>query len=914
MKIKFVFAFLIILLSYNLNIAQKNILLIKANTSRVAIKDGNQSITRWWEYLQTNVKPVVYHISKINQNRKVTFYTDIDSISFDVKPNNKYDFKVLLKGKDTCYAQISTVIPSYYKDCKGCVITSDTIPFTLGNDHYIHIKGKVNNSRELDFIFDTGAGACLLNEKGQKKAKIILDGLSDGEGTSGTSVDSTSSSNHLQINNLQWNNLPLGYIDYKGSINTDGVIGYNIFEDKVVEIDNEKNILIIHNKLPSNMSGYAKQKIRHDLNGTFIQATINNENTDFTAWYLFDTGGSLTMEVSGDYAKSNNLYGTMKNLGKSNSTGNGKGFFQTEIVELPVLKLLGFELPKVPIHIASSDKSFYGEAGIIGNNVLKRFNTIIDYPNATIYLKPNSLMNMTYKKKDNSINMIIIGISAVIALSFLGFYIFNKRQNKKIGKQINKMRIILFLIFFCGISNLVLAQEGNLIRDKIANKYILSYHQLKEYEGVYEYKNNSTIKIAASPIDTTLICIINESRYPFSTLSKDIFLNATKDSVVFFRDKDKKVAGCIAGKDTFKKLPQKIKFPKSMWYARLNVPKDYTYTYKQPINVNDGLTVGNLEGTGLDKKLLAEMAEKIVGGTYPNVHSILIVKDGKLVFEEYFYEHHKNKLHELRSATKSFISALTGIAIEKGYIKSVNEKVLPYFPEYTFKNLTDNKSKITIQNLLTNQSGLDCDVYNPKAFGNESEMAYKPDWIQYSLDLPMNDIAGEIGQYCSSNPIIMGRIIEKATKMPLPKFAEQTLFKDLSIKNYEWNFKPDSSSAETFCQLNLKSRDIAKFGLLYLNNGLWNGKQVISKQWIEQSLAKHTVIAGLDYGYLWWTRYLDANGTRYYGKLAQGNGGQKIYIFKELNLVVVITAGHYNMQSSSNELIAKYILPAFNKK
>jgi len=107
---------------------------------------------------------------------------------------------------------------------------------------------------------------------------------------------------------------------------------------------------------------------------------------------------------------------------------------------------------------------------------------------------------------------------------------------------------------------------------------------------------------------------------------------------------------------------------------------------------------------------------------------------------------------------------------------------------------------------------------------------------------------------------------------------------------------------------------MAKFGLLYLNNGLWNGKQIISKNWVEQSLDKHTVVAGLDHGYLWWTKYLDANGTRYYGKLAQGNGGQKIYIFKELNLVTVITAGHYNMQSSSNEIIAKYVLPAFNKK
>jgi Aspartyl protease len=326
--------------------AQDNIKLVKATTKRVAIKDGSQPITRWWEYLSTTVKPTIYHIAKINQDRRVTFYTDIDSISFDVKPNNNYNFKVLLNAKDTCFAQISTVIPTYYKECKNCNITNDTIPFILQNDHYIHIKGKVNNSETLDLIFDTGAGTCILNEKGQKKTNLNLDGQTDGEGTSGFTVEQTSSSNHLQISSLNWDNLSLAYIDYKGSINTDGVIGYNIFEDKIVEIDYEKSLLIIHSQLPTNTSEYTKQQVRHDLNGTYIQATLNNGEKNYTGWYLFDTGGSLTVEVSGDYATKNSLYGTMKNLGKSSSTGNGNGFFQTEIVSLPNLKLFEFTIPE----------------------------------------------------------------------------------------------------------------------------------------------------------------------------------------------------------------------------------------------------------------------------------------------------------------------------------------------------------------------------------------------------------------------------------------------------------------------------------------------------------------------------------------------------------------------------------------
>jgi CubicO group peptidase (beta-lactamase class C family) len=442
----------------------------------------------------------------------------------------------------------------------------------------------------------------------------------------------------------------------------------------------------------------------------------------------------------------------------------------------------------------------------------------------------------------------------------------------------------------------------------------LNYSQLKEYEGLYEYKNNTTLKIVASPIDTVLLAIINESRYPFRTIGKDLFLDAANVEVTFFRNESNKIEGYKIEKNSFKLLNNKIVFPKTMWYAIPNVKADYKYSYKEPTDDKDSLPTGNVVNTNLNKVLLGEMIEKIAGGTYKNIHSILIMKDGKLVFEEYFYEHNKNKLHEMRSATKSYISALTGIAIEKGFIKSVDENVLAYFPEYTIKNDIEAKKKISIKNLLTNQSGFDCDTYNSNAVGNESVMSYEKDWIQYSLNMPMADSAGGKGQYCSSNPILMGRIIEKATKMSLPDFAKQTLFKGIGITDFVWNFNPDPSSAETFCQVNLRSRDMAKFGQLYLNKGFWNGKQVISKNWVDQSLSNHSKVAGLDYGYLWWTKGLDVNGTIVYGKLAQGNGGQKIYLYEEQNLVVVVTAGHYNMQSPVHEIVAKYILPSFYKK
>ena len=445
-------------------------------------------------------------------------------------------------------------------------------------------------------------------------------------------------------------------------------------------------------------------------------------------------------------------------------------------------------------------------------------------------------------------------------------------------------------------------------------KYKVTYNQLKEFEGLYQYTNNTTLKIAASPKDTILYAIIHQGKYALRPSDKDLFLNTSKQKIQFLRNKTNKLIAYISDKDTFRLLSKKVFFPETMWYPRLRTAENHNYKYQQPKDINDGLKTGSVENSGLDTALLAEMMHKIINGTYPNVHSVLILKDGKLVFEEYFYEYTKDSLQEMRSATKSIVSALTGIAIDKGYVKSKYAKVLSYFPEYTLSNMSDTKKRITIENLLSQQTGLDCDISNEKSIGNETTMDYSDDWVKFTLDLPMIDKPGAKGMYCSGNPIILGRIIEKATKEPLPEFASQTLFSPLGITNFKWNFKPDKSNAEDYCQVYLCPRDMAKFGLLYLNNGNWNGKQIMSADWINQSFAKSSVIQGVDYGYLWWLKYLDADGVRYFGKAAQGNGGQKIYIWTEQNMVTVITGGNYNSQSPSDELIKKYILPAFNKK
>ena len=438
------------------------------------------------------------------------------------------------------------------------------------------------------------------------------------------------------------------------------------------------------------------------------------------------------------------------------------------------------------------------------------------------------------------------------------------------------------------------------------------YKQLKEYEGIYEYSNPLKVSFAASPKDTALIAIINQSEYILKNESPDVF--STKyDTIRFLRDPHNVPFAYIKNKDTFKLINKNVFFPRAMWYPRLK-GKD-VYQYKIPENIHDGLTVGNINKTILDTSLLREMMQKIINGTYNNVHSVLIIQNGKLVFEQYFYQYTKDSVQELRSASKSVYSALVGIAIDKGFIKNKDEAVLSFFPEYTLNNMSDAKKKITVENLLTQQTGLDCDISNPKSAGDETVMDYSDDWVKFTLDLPMIDTPGGNGRYCSGNPVTLGRIVEKTTKMPLLQFAEKNLFGPLFFKNYKWDFKPDKSNAENYCQVYLTPREMLKFGLLYLNDGIWNGKQIVSSEFVNQSFKKQSVIQGVEYGYLWWLKYLDADGgVRYYTKAAQGNGGQRIYVLKEQNMVAVITGGNYNSQAPSDELMRKYILPAFNKK
>lgn len=440
------------------------------------------------------------------------------------------------------------------------------------------------------------------------------------------------------------------------------------------------------------------------------------------------------------------------------------------------------------------------------------------------------------------------------------------------------------------------------------------YEALLQYQGRYEYENGGTIEIAASPKDLTLFALVGGARYRLAPTQGETFLDAARQRVVFQREDGggRRVVGYrqpdSGDPRLYRRLPGASSYPRRMWYPR---QPGQAVGYAPPVRQDDGLPVGRLEDVRLEAGRIGDMIAKLAAERYPDVHSVLVLQDGRLVLEEYFYEYDADTPHPLRSATKSIVALLAGIALDRGLLPGLDAPVLPYFKDDypQLANADARKARITLRHLLTQTAGLDCNDWDPESVGNESRIARSDDWVRSFLDLPALHEPGTHPSYCSAGVIALGRVVEKAAGMPIERFADQALFAPLGIRRYEWRFDPDRSSAETFAQISLRPRDMAKIGLLLLHDGRWQGRQVVPAAWIREATRKHVRLGDTDYGYLWWRPYLNVPGGRHDALMATGNGGQKIMVWPELDMVTVFTGGNYNRDSPVNELLIGHILP-----
>jgi len=328
----------------------------------------------------------------------------------------------------------------------------------------------------------------------------------------------------------------------------------------------------------------------------------------------------------------------------------------------------------------------------------------------------------------------------------------------------------------------------------------------------------------------------------------------------------------------------------------------------------------------MNPKIINKLITDIKNKKIKNIHSILILKNDYLITEEYFGEQKKEDLHYTASVSKSFASTLLGIAIDKGYFKDnietvLNKKISDLFPEY--KNLISKdslKNNLRLKHILSMTAGFEWDEHTYPYSDNRNDcnrINNSEEPMKFLFERKLVNIPGNEFYYNGGLSLAISYLIEKYTQMSVETFANKYLFKSLKIDKFDWEQLPNGLF-DTDGGLHLKPIDQAKLGYLFLNNGLWKGKQIVSKNWVKEATAMHRKNIDLpDYGYQWWGGNYSALNHSYQMYLASGHGGQKIVVIPEFNTIVVIAQQVFNNPYGDINFISimsDYIIPALTNK
>jgi hypothetical protein len=382
-KILLIICFLIFASGFS----QNKIPVIKSNSLEVKIIEDNLSTSNW--NLNSKLKPDIYTSGKIIKSKNVKLVTDIDSIQVDLKPGQKFDFIVLYKNKDSCFTRFESYQTNNLGDFNQ---ENDTIHFKLNDKNNIILKTIINKKDTLDLTFDTGASSFSLlrniikkqyNSDG-KKDKILMSDINDAE---------------FKIGNLTWKHqqiYPVGEVPF----DTFGLVGWEPFDGKIIEINYDKNILVVHNKKLKIDPEYQPFKITYIREHFFINAELQIKNKKFKSLFLFDSGYQATALLDKDVVREQNYPAEILPIIKKSTLKNSNN------EDINVITILNdkinfgkYTLKNVPVQISSSANSLGFNAHWFGNEVLKRFNTIFDFKNNIAYLKPNHFFNEEYGEK-----------------------------------------------------------------------------------------------------------------------------------------------------------------------------------------------------------------------------------------------------------------------------------------------------------------------------------------------------------------------------------------------------------------------------------------------------------------------------------------------------------------------------------
>ena len=347
-----------------------------------------------------------------------------------------------------------------------------------------------------------------------------------------------------------------------------------------------------------------------------------------------------------------------------------------------------------------------------------------------------------------------------------------------------------------------------------------------------------------------------------------------------------------------------------------------------PVSNGDGWTLARPESVGMDSGQLCTLDKFIAQWKDANIHAVVVARAGKLVMERYYtgaderlgdpigtIAYAPDVKHDLRSISKSVTSLLVGIALRQGKFPDLDSPVIDQFPKYASLRNADNE-RITFRHLLTMSSGLKWDESTPYSnpANSESQMNMAADPVRFVLEQPVIAPPGSVYNYNGGNTTLLGAVLTKVTGQRLDDYARANLFAPLGITDFEWITLPSTGQPVATAGLRLRPRDSAKLGQLMIADGVWNDTQVLPAGWTGSSMKPRINGEGLYYyGYQWWLGRTMRNEQSVHWAAGVGYGGQRLYAVPDLDLVVMINAGHYGGPLQSIipfGILTKVVMPA----
>ena len=337
-----------------------------------------------------------------------------------------------------------------------------------------------------------------------------------------------------------------------------------------------------------------------------------------------------------------------------------------------------------------------------------------------------------------------------------------------------------------------------------------------------------------------------------------------------------------------------------------------TFEWQDPDVMADGLKTCAASQANINTPLLDSLTVSIMNERYPNIQSLIIAKDDCLVYEDYFYGWKPDDLWLIQSVTKSFASALTGIALAKGEIKSLDEPICKYLKKYKDQACSPQNRDISIRQLLSMSTGLDWnelefDYYDERNSANECGRADNP--FECVLSKKRSTQAQLPFAYNSMNHSMVNLVLREATSTKNAKELKERLLDPLGIKEVNTG----DENFGVIGDIGLTPRSMLKFGLLYLNKGMWSDKQIIPASWVAESTSATVSLGNSEgYGYFWWTKRFNVNDKPIECYYAWGYGGQYIFVIPSARVVVAITASNWIMDEKKYafEMMERYVIPA----